>query len=457
MLWRAPWLRGRESMLMLAVWDVMCVSLLYVCTYRIRIGTWEMLGNNMFFIPIAWVSCSYLLGRYSPSENSERYGLFSDLLKGAAIGFGLSTLLILHAWINGIDDAGTRFRGFLIPLFGALSVLSSCARLAIFRRASMSAEKYTIICSRDERVAVCSLNEFKKTSYEVEFIEEDRISEIFLGGQERQSHMVIGEEILNKNRFRHRYLLLRSKGVRILGLTDWCERYLHQVPPELVQFNWLAIDEGFAVQPGRFGWRVKRLGDIVLATTLLAATLPLQILACILIRVEDGGPVLYRQIRTGLYGESFVIYKLRSMCVNSETNGAVWSKRRDSRVTRLGAVLRKFRIDELPQLINVISGQLSLIGPRPERPELEKELRGELNNYDVRYWIKPGLTGWAQVSYPYGASIEDSRQKLSYDLFYVKNAGVLMDMLIALKTARMLFFGRGSLPAEESIEKNVFK
>jgi len=135
------------------------------------------------------------------------------------------------------------------------------------------------------------------------------------------------------------------------------------------------------------------------------------------------------------------------MRVNAESNGPMWSKQGDSRVTRVGRLIRKTRIDELPQLLSVVSGDLSLIGPRPERPEIEEKLEKEIANYRTREWIRPGLSGWAQVSYPYGASIDDSRSKLSYDLYYLKNAGLLMDILIVLKTIRLIARAEGSIPS----------
>jgi lipopolysaccharide/colanic/teichoic acid biosynthesis glycosyltransferase len=203
------------------------------------------------------------------------------------------------------------------------------------------------------------------------------------------------------------------------------------------------------MQPGRWGWRVKRLGDVVVASSLLVLTLPLVLLACLLIRLEEKGPVLYTQIRTGLYGQPIRICKLRSMRLGAENQGIQWASRNDPRVTMVGKWLRRLRIDELPQLINVLKGEMSLIGPRPERPELEASLQEAIVHYSVRHWVKPGLSGWAQVCYPYGASIEDSRAKLSYDLYYIRNAGPLLDFLVLIKTLRLLAGAKGSEPHQQ--------
>ena len=149
-------------------------------------------------------------------------------------------------------------------------------------------------------------------------------------------------------------------------------------------------------------------------------TLPFLFITSILIKLEDGGPIFYTQVRNGFEGKKFKIIKLRTMIINAEKDGVQWSNKTDKRITKVGYILRKLRIDELPQLLLVITGDMSLIGPRPERPNIDNILRKEIPNYDLRYLIKPGISGWAQVNYPYGASIEDAKFKLSYDLYYIK-------------------------------------
>ena len=436
-------------MLLLAIWDAACLSSLYILVYRVRMGSWETLGNSVVLMPTLWVACSYLIGRYSQTEEELR-SYWVSILRCAAVGAAISGLVIVHTWISGLDDTGTRLRGFIVPLFIAMTCISSVtARFAFWTRRNTAIESY-ILCSRDEREAMESLSEFSRVNKNIKFVHEAESERFLSEVKDEAVQIVIGKEILGCKDIKNTLLKLRSKGFRFLSLTEWCERRLHQVPPECVELAWLAIDEGFAIQPGRMSWRVKRLVDVAASIAIFAGTLPIQILTCLLIRLEDGGPIFYTQTRTGLYGRKVRIIKFRSMSVDSEVDGAVWSKAGDRRITRTGAMIRRFRIDELPQLVNVFNGDLSLIGPRPERPEIEESLRRVLKNYDVRYWIKPGLTGWAQVSYPYGASIEDSRQKLSYDLFYVKNAGILMDALIAMKTVKLLAFGKGSIAKQKS-------
>tara|TARA_Y100000813_G_C24130932_1_gene337484 strand:+ start:80 stop:583 length:504 start_codon:yes stop_codon:yes gene_type:complete len=162
--------------------------------------------------------------------------------------------------------------------------------------------------------------------------------------------------------------------------------------------------------------------------------------------MEDGGPIFYSQIRNGFEGSQFKIIKLRTMITNAEKNGAQWAEKSDDRITKIGFILRKLRIDELPQLVLVLSGSMSLIGPRPERPKIDEMLRNYLPNYDLRYSIKPGISGWAQVNYPYGASIDDAKLKLSYDLYYIKNFSILLDLIIFFKTIKLVMNGKGAIP-----------
>jgi exopolysaccharide biosynthesis polyprenyl glycosylphosphotransferase len=188
----------------------------------------------------------------------------------------------------------------------------------------------------------------------------------------------------------------------------------------------------------------KRLFDIALASLFLLVLWPFMVLTGLAVILESGRPALYHQRRVGLNGASFRIYKFRSMYQDAEKSGkAIWAQKNDNRVTRVGAVIRNTRLDELPQLWNVLKGEMSFIGPRPERPEFVSELSRQIPYYDMRHKVKPGLMGWAQLKYPYGASVEDARNKLQYDLYYTKNQSFLMDMLIMIQTVEIVLLGKG--------------
>jgi exopolysaccharide biosynthesis polyprenyl glycosylphosphotransferase len=189
--------------------------------------------------------------------------------------------------------------------------------------------------------------------------------------------------------------------------------------------------------------RIKRIIDVFLAIIILILAFPLMIIIPILIKLDSKGDIIYSQKRTGLNGEEFTIRKLRTMVEDAEKDEVEWAQENDPRVTRIGKILRALRMDELPQLVNVLLGEMSFVGPRPERPDFNKKLEKHIPYYDLRHLIKPGITGWAQVMYPYGASIDDAREKLQYDLYYIKNYSLFLDLVIAMKTIRVVLFGKG--------------
>ncbi|WDI32004.1 exopolysaccharide biosynthesis polyprenyl glycosylphosphotransferase [Hyphococcus flavus] len=189
---------------------------------------------------------------------------------------------------------------------------------------------------------------------------------------------------------------------------------------------------------------IKRFSDIVLSLALLAVTLPMLALTAIAIRLDSRGPILYRQRRVGFKGLEFEVFKFRSMIVDAEPDGPRYAATKDDRITRVGAIIRKFRVDEIPQAINVLRGEMSFVGPRPERPEFVRDLEQEIPLYHCRHLVKPGITGWAQVKYEYAASVEGARNKLRYDLYYIRHFSPLLDLLIVLMTVRVALFGIGS-------------
>lgn len=199
-----------------------------------------------------------------------------------------------------------------------------------------------------------------------------------------------------------------------------------------------------AAAGGRVQNAIRRVTDILLSIGLLLFTLPLMLVTALAIRLDSPGPVFYRQERVGLHGRLFTLCKFRSMRTDAEAKGPVWAAQKDNRVTRVGAFIRRTRIDELPQLMNVLRGEMSFIGPRPERPHFVDQLAAQIPFYRERAHVKPGLTGWAQVNYPYGASVEDARMKLSYDLYYLKRCSLFLDVLILFATVRVILFQEGA-------------
>ena len=240
-------------------------------------------------------------------------------------------------------------------------------------------------------------------------------------------------------------LKCRLAGIDVTELLTFLERETGRVRLDVLNPAWLIFGEGFRRDPLRL--INSRFLDVTGSLAVLALTLPIILLTALALKVQDGwsAPVLYRQRRVGLGGRPFNVLKFRSMCVDAERDGRPrWAQQRDPRVTRVGSFIRKTRIDELPQIFNVLRGQMSLVGPRPERPEFVSELAERIPYYLERHCVKPGITGWAQLCYPYGSSEQDSLEKLQYDLYYVKNGSLLFDLAILLQTAEVVVMGKGA-------------
>jgi sugar transferase (PEP-CTERM system associated) len=238
--------------------------------------------------------------------------------------------------------------------------------------------------------------------------------------------------------------LLRCKfaGVGVVEILGFLERESGKVDVERLNPSWLIFSEGFTRRASR--QVASRCLDLIGALLLLAIAWPFMIAVAVAVLLEDGSPVLYRQTRVGLLGRPFELLKFRSMTKGAEVGGAQWAQKGDSRVTKVGKIIRKMRFDELPQIFNILRGEMSLVGPRPERPEFVESLARKIPYYQERHCVKPGLTGWAQLQYPYGASEKDALEKLRYDLFYVKNQSLLLDIMILLQTAEVVIWQKGS-------------
>ena len=236
----------------------------------------------------------------------------------------------------------------------------------------------------------------------------------------------------------------KFKGVTIYEMPTFYETLARRIPVEQVSDIWLGYAEVSGLQKTFYNLKLKNLLDRLLAALGLLIASPVMLLTALFIKLDSKGPVLYRQKRMGLDEKDFDLFKFRSMHADAEAGGAVWAQKNDARVTRVGKIIRKTRIDELPQLWNVLKGEMSFVGPRPERPEFVHLLKKDIPYYMLRHSVKPGITGWAQVNYPYGASVKDALEKLQYDLYYIKNGSFLLDVHIMLRTVRVMLFGIGA-------------
>lgn len=234
----------------------------------------------------------------------------------------------------------------------------------------------------------------------------------------------------------------KLNGVEVIDAPSFYEQVTGKLLLEGINPSWIIFSDGFKVRT----WHriAKRITDILCALIGILATLPLLPFILLAIRLDSPGPFFYGQERVGEKEKNFVLYKFRTMRADAESEtGAVWAQENDSRITRVGSILRKSRIDELPQFINVLRGDMSMVGPRPERPEFVGKLKEVIPYYSERHFVKPGVTGWAQVRYPYGASVEDALEKLRYDLYYIKHISLTFDLMIILETVQVVLFRRG--------------
>ncbi|AKH41430.1 sugar transferase (PEP-CTERM system associated) [Altererythrobacter atlanticus] len=258
------------------------------------------------------------------------------------------------------------------------------------------------------------------------------VSEVVLALEERRNALPLKD-----------LLRIKTAGVHVNDFSSFLERETGRVDLDTLNPSWLIFSDGFS--SGRALSSVaKRLFDICASGLLLAITLPVILVFALLVKLDSKGPAFFRQTRVGLYGEPFTVLKLRSMRTDAEAGGAKWAEKDDPRITRLGRFIRKVRIDELPQVWTVLNGRMSFVGPRPEVPKFVEDLERELPYYAERHMVKPGITGWAQINYPYGASVEDARAKLEYDLYYAKNYTPFLDLLILLQTLRVILWPEGA-------------
>ncbi len=260
---------------------------------------------------------------------------------------------------------------------------------------------------------------------------EQEVDEIVLAMDDRRRNFPVAE-----------LLECRLAGIEITDLVTFLERETGKVHLEVLNPSWLIFGEGFRRDALRR--YSERTFDFIASLLLLIITSPIMLVTALAIVIESGRPVFYKQKRVGFRGKLFEVIKFRSMRVDAEKNGAVWAKAGDSRVTRVGNIIRKLRIDELPQILNVLKDDMSFVGPRPERPEFVAQLSETIPYYSERHWVKPGITGWAQLCYPYGASERDALEKLQYDLYYVKNHSLIFDFMVLAQTAEVVLLGKGA-------------
>lgn len=399
---------------------------------------------RIIILPIVWGLSSYLFSRYTRDKKYinllvNLYELLINSFVVLFITYFFDKLIII--FFQNLIPIGRD--SFILIWF--LSYLLQSLRILIFNPQRENKKSIYIVGDKDEVSQFINKVKSYLKAREIEFFVIDSIDEITSDRKNFKSVILAHDT----SRLKNSELVFRKSikdNMEILTKANWCEKYLQKIPSEYISNNSMEFNSKY-LNSNIIHKRLKRFGDILLSLILIVLSSPIIIIFGILIKLEDNGPIFYRQLRTGIFEENILITKLRSMKINSEELvGPVWADKQDKRITKTGFIIRKSRIDELPQLWSVLIGDMSLIGPRPERPEIEKKLTQKIANYKYRHIIKPGLSGWAQVNYHYGSSIKDSSEKLSYDLFYIQNQSIWLDILILIKTIKIIFTMKGSMP-----------
>ena len=386
--------------------------------------------------------------------------LFGRSLVALSMG---SCIAYLALRADGGADYALPLAGYALPIM-ALGVIVVRSVVHLARRASVGARRVLIVGTGEEAQGVANdlgatgssrrtIVGFYPTSIDTapagaqalaapvfsrglsinEVVQKYRVDEVIVAVREQRGGGVPMDQLL----------ACRIRGIPVLDLAGFFERAKGEVPTDSLKASWLVYGHGFV--QGGLRTLVKRVFDLLSSSLLILIASPVMVLTALAIKLESAGPVIYRQERVGLGGRSFMCLKFRSMRTDAEKDGvARWATKNDVRVTRVGAFIRKMRIDELPQLVSVLKGEMSLVGPRPERPSFVAQLQEQIPFYDIRHSVKPGVTGWAQVRYSYGASVEDARRKHQFDLYYVKNNSLFLDLLVLVETVSVVLFREGA-------------
>ncbi len=341
--------------------------------------------------------------------------------------FGLFQLIWHYAYVAILNDDSMAQR---VLILGRGNLARIMERIILLKQANYIFTGYYDISVRNEEAPDASIQTM--CSGLVEYARKEKIDKLVVALTERRGSFPLQE-----------LLACKFTGIEIVDAPSFYEEIMGKLLIENITPGWFIFSDGFKLDYTRKV--IKRIVDIFCALIGFILSLPLFPLITMLIKLDSRGPVFYRQLRVGEGEKNFKLIKFRTMKQDAETStGAVWAKKNDCRVTRIGKILRKLRLDELPQFINVLRGDMSLIGPRPERPEFVEKLKQTIPYYGNRHFVKPGITGWAQIKYPYGASEEDALEKLRYDLYYIKNLSPLLDMSIIIDTIKVVLFGRGA-------------
>jgi len=434
---------------------------IYFCVYLAHIlRLSEIWGPfHRYLIAIFFITSLvlYLVEAYSDKELFLNLDIYARTILGVIVS---GILIAAMVYIGGIWGTDSLFSRFIFPfsmfmfMFWAIAV-----RRLIFNWVVAREEKMRWVIFGENELINQFREDFKASGEYGELIClgcEPKLSPNFDATITKNlekindwldkdlSGIITGFGSSTSNKLNLLLVKARMKGIRIFSLEDYYEIFWHKVPVMDLKDRWFIFSSGFELLHNQHWLKIKRYMDIVFSLILATLTAPIMALTAIVIKVIGKGPIIYSQRRTGLNGKEFTLYKFRTMVLDAENEGPQWTAKEDPRVISIGWFLRLTHIDELPQVLNILRGEMSFIGPRPERPEFIGQFKEKIPYYDFRHLVKPGITGWGQVmGHQYGSSVEDVVQKLQYDLYYLKNFSLLLDISIIFKTLRLVLFAKG--------------
>jgi len=452
----APFRWYQAGMLLVAA-DVVVLTALYNLFHQLRLGSWiDHFSLPYIGVVLIVVTALYVMDVYRGDAITDRGSLPVRAVFGVLLAGLVSTAFV---YLLGPRHFGEVFgRGIMPVTLLAFAGWAAVSRFFVDRwcERKQSAMRWLYIGDRDRFARL--REDIRITPDAIDLLLEGagepldpEFQSSVIGSVDDLATLALrdwnGVIIATDHAFSHeeisRLMDMRQNGSTVQDLVAFYEANQTKVPVLHLRHGWFLQGGGFSLLHNRAGIRFKRIIDVLLSAVLVVLTSPLMLLAALAIKLDSPGSVFYSQERVGLNGAAFRLHKFRTMVADAEKAGARWAEQDDPRITRTGRFLRKSRIDELPQLWNVLKGEMSFIGPRPERPEFIEQLEQEIPYYELRHLVKPGITGWAQVMYPYGASVSDALEKLQYDLYYIKNFSLLLDFVILMKTARIVLYRKG--------------
>jgi len=400
-------------------------------------------STSLFIFTLLWIFVSYLRGRYTKKR---RLDVFKEYLLELRKLFTISIIITVSLFLLKIFRVDLNLYSknlpFIFSTYISLGILNQFLNLKIINYLIPIKRELIYVKGNKELI-----NEIKLLMKDFAFQKKIKFTSI----NSNYNRYKIPDKFLVSNKaefYENKDELVEycvRNGVQIFTISNWFENELNCLPVNFLEYDNFLFAKNYLKEKD-FEFKLKRISDILLSLILIIFLSPIVFISGLFIWLTDRGPIFYAQEREGLLRKKLKIFKLRTMIVDAESNGPQWAIKNDKRITFIGKILRKTRIDELPQLISVLKGEMSLIGPRPERPEFNILLENKIPHYNLRHLVKPGLSGWAQVNYPYGSSYKDANNKLSYDLYYISNYSVFLDLIILFKTMRTIISGKGSSP-----------